>query len=157
MPTEAFSLLLPVYRGDRPDFLRRAFRSSVDDQTLRPDEVVVVRDGPVSAELARTMAELAEASPVPVVTVELARNMGLAYALERGLEACAHDIVARMDADASASPSASPASSRSSRTASTWSAPACTSSRTRSARSPAAAPRRSAPTPSPATRASTTR
>ncbi len=69
MPTEAFSLLLPVYRGDRPDFLRRAFRSSVDDQTLRPDEVVVVRDGPVSAELARTMAELAEASPVPAVTV----------------------------------------------------------------------------------------
>jgi glycosyltransferase involved in cell wall biosynthesis len=46
------------------------------------------------------MAELAEASPVPVVTVELARNMGLAYALERGLEACAHDVVARMDADA---------------------------------------------------------
>jgi glycosyltransferase involved in cell wall biosynthesis len=88
-----------VYRGDRPDFLRRAFRSSVDDQTLRPDEVVVVRDGPVSADLARAMAELAEASPVPVVTVELERNMGLAYALERGLEACAHDVVARMDAD----------------------------------------------------------
>ncbi|MBT1635502.1 glycosyltransferase [Clavibacter tessellarius] len=99
MPTEAFSLLLPVYRGDRPEFLRRAFRSSVDDQTLRPDEVVVVRDGPVSAELARTMAELAEASPVPVRTIELERNMGLAYALERGLEACAHDVVARMDAD----------------------------------------------------------
>jgi hypothetical protein len=99
MPTEAFSLLLPVYRGDRPEFLRRAFRSSVDDQTLRPDEVVVVRDGPVSADLARTIAELAEASPVPVVTVELERNMGLAYALERGLDACAHDVVARMDAD----------------------------------------------------------
>jgi hypothetical protein len=99
VPTEAFSLLLPVYRGDRPEFLRRAFRSSVDDQALRPDEVVVVRDGPVSADLARTMAELAESSPVPVVTVELPRNMGLAYALERGLEACAHDVVARMDAD----------------------------------------------------------
>jgi hypothetical protein len=99
MPTEAFSLLLPVYRGDRPEFLRRAFRSSVDDQTLRPDEVVVVRDGPVSSDLARTIAELAEASPVPVVTVELERNMGLAYALERGLDACAHDVVARMDAD----------------------------------------------------------
>jgi hypothetical protein len=99
MSGEPFSLLLPVYRGDRPEFLRRAFRSSVDDQTLRPDEVVVVRDGPVSAELARTMAELAAASPVPVVTVELERNMGLAYALERGLDACSHDVVARMDAD----------------------------------------------------------
>jgi hypothetical protein len=99
MPVEPFSLLLPVYRGDRPDFLRRAFRSTVDDQTLRPDQVVVVRDGPVSTELAQAMADLTAASPVPVVTVLLERNMGLAHALERGLEACAHDVVARMDAD----------------------------------------------------------
>ncbi len=44
---EPFTLLLSVYDGDRPDFLERAFRSAVDDQTLRPDQVVIVRDGPV--------------------------------------------------------------------------------------------------------------
>jgi hypothetical protein len=49
---EPFSLLVPVYDGDRPDYLRRAFRSAVDDQTVRPDQVVIVRDGPVRAELA---------------------------------------------------------------------------------------------------------
>ena len=45
---EPFSLLVPVYDGDRPDYLRRAFRSAVHDQTVRPDQVIIVRDGPVS-------------------------------------------------------------------------------------------------------------
>ena len=49
---EPFSLLVPVYNGDRPDYLRRAFRSAVHDQTVRPDQVIIVRDGPVRAELA---------------------------------------------------------------------------------------------------------
>lgn len=96
---EQFSLLLPVYAGDRPDFLARAFRSAVHDQTRRPDEVVVVRDGPVPAELAAALEELAASSPVPVRRVDLPLNVGLAAALEAGLAACAHDVVARMDAD----------------------------------------------------------
>ena len=33
---EPFSLLLSVYDGDRPDYLRRAVRSALDDQTVRP-------------------------------------------------------------------------------------------------------------------------
>lgn len=94
-----FSVLLPVYRRDEPSFLRRAFDSVTVEQTLPPDEVVVVRDGPVGRELEDLLLELASASPVPVVVVELAENVGLARALEKGLERCAHEIVARMDAD----------------------------------------------------------
>jgi hypothetical protein len=63
---EPFSLLLSVYDGDRPDYLRRAFRSAVDDQTVRPDQVVIVRDGPVRDELATCLDELCVNSPVPV-------------------------------------------------------------------------------------------
>ena len=97
--TEPFSLLLPVYSGDKPDYFVRAFRSSVDQQTLRPDQVVVVQDGPISAELSRVVDEAVASSPVEASVVRLARNVGLAHALERGLDACAHDVVARMDAD----------------------------------------------------------
>lgn len=99
MSEPPFSLLLPVYAGDRADFLVKAFTSSVHEQTLRPHEVVIVQDGPVPGELAEAIGRLAEESPVPVVHVELERNGGLARALERGLEACSHEIVARMDAD----------------------------------------------------------
>jgi glycosyltransferase involved in cell wall biosynthesis len=96
---EQFSVLLPVWAGDRPDHLGEAFRSSVHAQTRRPDEVVIVRDGPVPAALTAALAELADTSPVPVKLVELDRNVGLGMALDAGLANCAHDVVARMDAD----------------------------------------------------------
>lgn len=95
----SFSVLLPVYAGDKPDFLRRAFDSVTIEQSLRPDEVVVVRDGPVDAAIQRVLDEIARDSVVPVRVVELAVNRGLSHALEAGLDACAHEIVARMDAD----------------------------------------------------------
>jgi glycosyltransferase involved in cell wall biosynthesis len=101
---EPFSLLVPVYDGDWPDYLRQAFRSAVHDQTVRPDQVIIVRDGPVRAELAECLEQLCASSPVPVTLVPLARNGGLGPALDRGLAASEHDVVARMDADDVAMP-----------------------------------------------------
>ncbi len=96
---EPFTLLLSVYAGDRPDFLRRAFASAVTEQTLRPDQVVIVRDGPVGAGLAACLDELRDASPVPVTFVPLEVNRGLGPALDAGIAASHHDVIARMDAD----------------------------------------------------------
>jgi glycosyltransferase involved in cell wall biosynthesis len=94
-----FSLLLPIYAGDKAEYLRRAFRSSVNDQTVQPTEVVLVQDGPVPEELATALAELVEGSPVPTSLVVLAENQGLARALDHGMAACRFDVIARMDAD----------------------------------------------------------
>lgn len=97
--SDRLSLLLPVWAGDHPEFLDAAFVSTVDAQTRRPDQVVIVRDGPVGDALAACISRLAARSPVPVDVVVLARNVGLGPALDAGLEACRHDLVARMDAD----------------------------------------------------------
>ena len=94
-----FSLLMAVYAGDQPGFFRQAFLSSVVEQVRRPDEVVLVQDGPVSPELQTCIDELCAASPVPVKRVLMLENGGLARALEAGLKACTYDVVARMDAD----------------------------------------------------------
>lgn len=94
-----FSLLLPVYNGDSAAFLLRAFTSSVRDQTVKPSEVVLVQDGPVSAPIVSAIAELDRTSPVPVKIVILPENRGLAEALTAGLAECSFDVVARMDAD----------------------------------------------------------
>lgn len=94
-----FSVLLPVYAGDDAAHLERGLLSVTRDQTLRPDEVVVVRDGPVGDEVAAVLGRLHELTDVPVTLVPLERNVGLARALEAGLEACKHEIVARADAD----------------------------------------------------------
>lgn len=97
--TSAFSLLLPVYARDDSAQLVRAFRSAVDEQTLRPAEALIVRDGPVPDELAAVLDELIATSPVPARLLPLPENVGLADALTAGLAACSYDVVARMDAD----------------------------------------------------------
>lgn len=99
MTTPEFSLLLPVYAGDDPAFLRAAFESSVDRQTLRPTEAVIVQDGPVPDALAAEFARIVIESPIPVRLVQLPENRGLAEALNRGLDAVSTPVVARMDAD----------------------------------------------------------
>jgi len=98
-PGQPFSLLMSTWAGDRADFLREAFVSSVDEQTRRPDEVVLVQDGPVPDELAAEIDRLVAHSPVPVRHVSMPANLGLGPALDAGLRAAAHEIVARMDAD----------------------------------------------------------
>ncbi len=98
----AFSVLLPVYAGDTAAFFRRAITSVSADQTLGPDELVIVVDGPVGADI-REVLDAAGAGQitgrVPVTIVALAENLGLAQALNRGLEACAYPVIARADAD----------------------------------------------------------
>ncbi|MDN4477873.1 glycosyltransferase [Demequina sp. SYSU T00039] len=98
MAESPFSLLLPVYRGDSARDFLTAYRSSTDEQSRRPDQVVIVRDGPVGDELADVLASVRREDPT-ITLVPLDTNIGLYGALERGLEASAHDIVARMDAD----------------------------------------------------------
>lgn len=94
-----FSLLLPVYRRDDPDHLRRSFASATAEQTLPPAEAVIVRDGPVTAELEAVLRGLEATTTMPVRVVRLERNVGLAGALTAGLASCTHDVVARQDAD----------------------------------------------------------
>lgn len=96
---ERFSLLMSVWGGDDPVFLEAAYRSVVHEQTRPPDDVVLVQDGPVSDRLAATIKTLVEHSPVKARLLPLDVNVGLGPALDAGMAACAHDIVARMDAD----------------------------------------------------------
>ena len=97
-----FCVLLPVYRGDNAAFFRRAVSSVTLDQTLRPAELVVVVDGPVGPSLTAALDDLGAgrlSGGVPVRFVPLPENVGLARALEAGLAACSHEVVARADAD----------------------------------------------------------
>lgn len=100
-----FSVLLPVYIGDTPEFFERALRSVGADQTLEPSEILVVCDGPVDPTIDRILDEaiaggrhdlLGEAT---LTIARLPKNHGLAKALNVGLAHVAHDIVARADAD----------------------------------------------------------
>ncbi|RKQ36663.1 glycosyltransferase [Kocuria tytonis] len=94
-----FSLLVPVYRGDTAERIRRAVESNTVEQTRPPAEVRIVQDGPVPASVTAELARLESVSPVPVHVLVLPENGGLARALRTALPRCAYDVVARADAD----------------------------------------------------------
>jgi glycosyltransferase involved in cell wall biosynthesis len=93
----AFSVLISVYIKENPAYLDEAL-SSIIHQTLVPDEIVLVKDGPLTASL-NTVIGKYQALFNNLVVVELEKNRGLGNALAAGLEACRYELVARMDSD----------------------------------------------------------
>ncbi len=94
-----FSVLISVYHREKAEYLRTALDSVTTAQTLRPDQVVLVKDGPLTQELDAVIDEFAAKNPGIVEVVTLPVNQGLGSALNEGLKHCRHDLVARMDSD----------------------------------------------------------
>ncbi|MBN2457374.1 MAG: glycosyltransferase [Sedimentisphaerales bacterium] len=92
------SVLMSTCIKDRPKYLDMAIESIIS-QTRSPDEIVVVKDGPLTDELSRIIKQWQQKRPGLFKLVSLPENCGLGVALQEGLKACSYDIVARMDAD----------------------------------------------------------
>ena len=97
-----FSVLLSLYAKESPTFLASSL-DSIFHQTLLPTEIILVKDGPLTAELDAIVSDYAVRYPVLKV-VALPQNQGLGRALNEGLKHCSYDIVARMDTDDIAKP-----------------------------------------------------
>ncbi|MEG0724812.1 MAG: glycosyltransferase, partial [Mucinivorans sp.] len=94
---EKFSVLLSVYSRERAEYMREALRS-VFQQTSPPDEVILVKDGPLNEELDAVVEEFSRHYTMFKV-VPLPYNVGLGMALNEGLKHCSYELVARMDTD----------------------------------------------------------
>lgn len=94
----AFSVLLSVYHKEKPDQLERALGSIYQEQTLQPDEIILVEDGPLGTDLLNVLDSFSRSCPI-FRRVRLPVNQGLGNALNTGLLNCSHDLVARMDTD----------------------------------------------------------
>jgi glycosyltransferase involved in cell wall biosynthesis len=92
-----FSVLISVYFKENSLFLKQALESIWYAQTLKPAEIVIVKDGPLTIELDKVINDFSKSAPVNIVALD--RNMGLGAALNIGLKYCQYDIVARMDSD----------------------------------------------------------
>lgn len=100
-----FSVLLSVYKNEKPEYLRRAIESIYFDQTLKPNEIVLVEDGPLTIELYNTIEKLKIKLESILKIVKLERNSGLGVALNKGILKCENELIARMDTDDIAYPS----------------------------------------------------
>lgn len=62
---QKISVLMSVYVKENPTFLRDAIKS-VQNQTLKPSELVLVEDGPLTPELYQVLEEVEAQSDIPV-------------------------------------------------------------------------------------------
>lgn len=91
-----YSVLMSIYKKENPEYFLNSVESMLN-QTVPPDEIVIVKDGPLTDELEKTVGLLKDNKIIKFV--ELKENSGLGKALETGLHYCSNEIVARMDSD----------------------------------------------------------
>lgn len=91
--TRKYSVLMSLYKKEKPEYLRLALDSMIN-QTVAPDEIIIVEDGPLTEELYEVLNEF------PMLhRVKNEKNLGLGLALNVGIKECRNELIARMDTD----------------------------------------------------------
>lgn len=93
-----FSVLMSLYIKERPEYLKTSLES-VLNQTVRPNQIVVVKDGPLTDKLEDVLKSFISKEPELYTIVPLEQNQGLGIALREGIQHCEYELIARMDTD----------------------------------------------------------
>jgi len=93
-----FSVLIPVYRKERPEYFKVSLESIVK-QTFPPSEILVIKDGPLTVELNTVLNHFTDKYPSLFNVISLPEQIGLGKALNIGVLKCSYEIIARMDSD----------------------------------------------------------
>lgn len=94
----AYSCLISLYAKENPDYLPECL-DCIIGQTIPPEEILVVKDGPLSDELESILSHYSDSYPGLFSFVAYQDNKGLWYALRQGVPACRNELIMRMDAD----------------------------------------------------------
>lgn len=95
---EKYSVLMSVYRNEKPGILRQSMQS-IYDQTVPTDDFVLICDGPLTKRLDDVISEMQKKFGKRLRVIRLSENHGLGYCLRMGIPECKHDLIARMDSD----------------------------------------------------------
>lgn len=93
-----YSVLMTVYKKDSSDYFDLALKSMLN-QTCKPDEIVLVKDGPIPQELQDVINRNIETTDIFINQVSLSQNVGLGLALNEGIKVARNELIARMDSD----------------------------------------------------------
>lgn len=94
-----FSVLMSVYYKENEIFLNQSLESVWSNQFLKPNEIVLVLDGPIGADLSRCIYKWQKIIGTKLKVIPLQKNIGLGNALNEGLKHCSYEWVFRMDTD----------------------------------------------------------
>lgn len=98
------SVLMSVYGKELPSNLNDSLSSVWSAQAVKPDQIVLVKDGPLNSRLDGVIDEWRQELGEVLTVVDLTANVGLGAALNEGLRYCKYELVARMDTDDIAMP-----------------------------------------------------
>ena len=93
-----FSVLISVYKKEKPEYLIQCFDSLLQ-QTLLADEWIIVEDGSLTEGLYRVLDRYEKQYPKLIKRVKIDDHVGLGAALAEGVRHCSYELIARMDAD----------------------------------------------------------
>lgn len=96
MDNTKFSVAMCVYGKDNPEWFEIAVES-VLNQTVKPSEIVIVVDGPLTEELYLITEKLSSNKIFKII--RFPENRGHGEARRAGFEACSNELIAIMDAD----------------------------------------------------------
>ncbi|MBE5958510.1 MAG: glycosyltransferase [Lachnospiraceae bacterium] len=98
-----FSVAISVYKNDNPIYFDRALSSITEVQSVIPNEVVLVVDGPISEDLKKVILKYKSKYDFFNV-IYLEKNIGLGNALKIAIDNSKYELIARMDSDDVSSP-----------------------------------------------------
>lgn len=98
------AVLMSVYKNEKADRLDRCMRSIWDDQTLKPNQIILVEDGPLPNELHEVIEGWKEKLQGVLDVLVNEENLGLTKSLNKGLHVVKTDLIARMDTDDQSTP-----------------------------------------------------
>lgn len=93
-----FSVLMSVYAKEKTEYFSAAIESILN-QTLLPDEIVLVRDGAVPSDLQECIDRFLASYGALFTYVPLEKNVGLGIALNHGVQQAKNEWIMRMDTD----------------------------------------------------------
>lgn len=93
------SVLMSVYKSEQPAFMDRALHSIWTDQTLKPDQVVLIEDGPLGEGLLEVIEDWKSCLGDRLIIHRNEANLGLTKSLNIGLRYVTSELIARMDSD----------------------------------------------------------
>lgn len=93
-----FSVLMSLYIKEKAEYFDECMKSILE-QTVKPDEIVIVLDGPISDSLKIVLEQYISKEPNLFHIVDNKVNKGLGLALADGVLACKNELIARMDTD----------------------------------------------------------
>ena len=93
-----YTVLMSVYYKEKPEYLSLSIESMLN-QTVKPDEFIIVKDGPLTTELDEVINNFVTAYPKMFNIIVNETNLGLGPALAKGIENSKNELIARMDSD----------------------------------------------------------